>query len=87
VANSLRDEALTFAFARCGGPELTLTARVLVNLAPAPYDLDVGREGPVLALSTQGSGEFSQHASRFYSRLHTSSKRGIHVETRNISPL
>ena len=50
VANTLEDEFVAFIFTGCAGATLSFYAPVLVNLAPGPYDLDLGLEGPVLAL-------------------------------------
>ena len=56
AGNSLQDEAVTFLFSSCAGERLTIRAPLLVNLAPAPYDLDIGLEGPVLALQPEDPG-------------------------------
>ena len=63
VANSLQAEAVAFVFSSCAGERLSITAALLVNLAPGPYDLDVGLEGPVLALQPQDSGALYGHVS------------------------
>ena len=56
AANTLQDEFVAFTFQGCAGASLTLYAPVIVNLSPGPYDLDLGLEGPVLALEPEDSG-------------------------------
>ena len=56
VANSVRDEAVAFVFSACAGERLSITAALLVNLAPGPYDLDIGLQGAVLALQPENPG-------------------------------
>ena len=62
VANSLGDEAVAFVFSACAGERLSITAGLLVNLAPGPYDLDLGLEGPVLALQPEDPGALTDPA-------------------------
>jgi hypothetical protein len=76
VANSVRYEAVEFVFSVCAGERLSITAALLVNLAPDPYDLDVGLKGSVLALQPEDPGAFTHHVDRVYSpcrytRVHT----------------
>ena len=50
VSNSLGPEFVSFTVTPCEGLAPAYQAPLLVNLAPGPYDMDLGAEGPVLAL-------------------------------------
>ena len=52
VSNSPGAEFVTFLVTTCGASAQSYQAPVLVNLAPGPYDVDLGAEGPVLALDS-----------------------------------
>jgi hypothetical protein len=50
VSNSPGLEFVTFQISTCGADKLAYQASVLVNLAPGPYDVDIGADGAQLAL-------------------------------------
>ena len=50
VANSVSQESVYFGVAACDGHAPSYEAALLVNLAPDAYDIDVGAQGPGLAL-------------------------------------
>ena len=50
VANSLQVDTIYFQMAQCQNVAPACTAKVLVNLAPAAFDVDLGETGPNLAL-------------------------------------
>ena len=58
VANSVAQKSVLFAVASCDGYAPSFEAPLVVNLAPAAYDIDIGLEGPQLAL---GTGELQMH--------------------------
>jgi hypothetical protein len=64
VGNTLQDEFVAFIFTGCAGASLSFYAPVLVNLAPGPCDLDIGLEGPVLALQPEADSGVQPHPDR-----------------------
>ena len=62
VSNSAAQEYVSFAVSACEGSAPAYRAPLLVNLAPGPYDLDIGADGDALALDlNSGAPRSRQH--------------------------
>ena len=61
VSNSLQVDTVLFQMVRCQNVAPACTAKVIVNLAPAAFDVDLGEDGAALALHPGEAGSRGTH--------------------------